>query len=61
MYIVFTESFEGAQVERWYYGRWADKNTANEVALDLGGQWPIYHCVCTAEEAVVLGVQNMHH
>ena len=63
-YIVYTEihhehgSPENEHPERWYYGTY-DYTKANEVALELGGKWPIYHCVCEEELAKYLGIQNM--
>lgn len=59
MYIVYAEIHKDGKVERWYYGTWADRNRANEVALDLDGHWPIYYCVCKEEEAEELGIQNL--
>lgn len=57
MYIVYTEIHENG-IERWYYGTY-DRHTANEVALALGGEYPIYHCVCKAEEADAFGILNL--
>ncbi len=37
MYIVYAEIHKDGKVERWYYGTWADRDRANEVALDLDG------------------------
>ena len=59
MYIVFSEIHKDGKVERWYYGTWPDRNSANEVALELGNNWPVYHCVCPEEEAEEFGIQNM--
>lgn len=59
MYIVYTEIHKDGKVERWYYGTWADRDRANEVAMDLDGEWPIYYSVCREDEAEELGVQNL--
>ena len=59
MYVVYTEIHENGQVERWYYGTYDTSNRANEVALMLGGEWPIYHCVCDADKAKDFGIQNL--
>lgn len=59
MWVVYTEIHTDEGVERWYYGRWHDKHIANEVALELGGSWPTYHCVCQEQEAKDLGIMNM--
>jgi len=58
MYIVYTQIHNDG-VQRWYYGTYADRDRANEVALELGGSYPVYHCVCSIEEAETLGIQNM--
>lgn len=66
MWVVYTEIHEDGdhllpgEVERWYYGRWADRDKANEVAIELGNEWPTYHCVCAEEDAEKLGIQNMY-
>ena len=59
MYIVYSEIHKDGKVERWYYGTWADRDRANEVAMDLDGHWPIYYDVCREDEAEELGVQNL--
>lgn len=59
MYIVYSEIHKDGKVERWYYGTWADRDRANEVAIDLDGHWPIYYGVCREDEAEELGVQNL--
>lgn len=56
-YIVYTEILENG-VERWYYGTY-DYDRANEVALELGSEYPIYHCVCALEDAERMGVKNL--
>ena len=58
-YIVYTEIHTENGVERWYYGTWSNKDTANEVALELGGAWPTYHCVVEADRAEAFGIQNL--
>ena len=60
MYIVYTEIHEKGKVERWYYGAYENSNRANEVALMLGQEYPIFHCVCKAEDAEKLNIQNMY-
>lgn len=60
MWIVFTEIHNENGVERWYYGKWSDRDRANEVALELGGEWPIYHCVCAEADAEKFGIQNLN-
>ena len=59
MYIVYTEIHENGQVERWFYGLYESREEANEVAIALGGKWPIYYCVCPYPEAKTLEVQNI--
>lgn len=59
MFTVFTEIHENGRVERWYYGTYNDRDFANEVAIDLGNEWPVYHCVCRAEEAEDWGILNL--
>ena len=59
MYTIYTEIHENGTTERWYYGTYADRDMANEIAIDLWGEWPVYHCVCRAEEAEALGVLNL--
>ena len=58
MYVVYTEIHEAGTIERWYYGTYS-RAEANDVAYELGGSWPVYHCVCSAEEAEAMGVQNL--
>lgn len=62
-YIVYTEvhNWDNGTVERWYYGCWADRDKANEVALELGCDRAegIWHCVCREDEAEGLGIHNM--
>ena len=58
MFIVYTEIL-GDTIQRWYYGTYADNNRANEVALELGGAYPVYHCVCSIDDAQDLGILNM--
>ena len=36
-FIVVREIFTEEGIERWFYGAWNDRNTANEVALEVGG------------------------
>lgn len=60
MFVVYTEIFhENNNVERWFYGRYPSRNRANEVAMMLGREYPIFHCVVPEEEAIALGVKNM--
>lgn len=61
MYIVYTEIIKENGVERWYYGTYRESDRANEVALELGGEHPIYHCVCGAEDAKALKILNLPH
>ena len=56
-YIVYTEIHHD-EVERWYYGTY-DREKANDVALEMGGAYPIYHCVCKEEDAEELNIQNL--
>lgn len=59
-YIVYTEIHgNNGDTERWYYGIWEDRNEANEVALELGGEYPVYHNVCPLSQAKELRIQNM--
>lgn len=57
-YIVYTEIHTGGDMERWYYGTY-DRNRANEVALSLGNDNGVWHCVCKTEEAKALNVLNL--
>lgn len=59
MFTVYTEIHENGTVERWYYGTYADRDRANEVALELGGEWPVFHCVCPRDEAEAWGILNL--
>ena len=59
--IVYTEiqrSFEEGGSECWYYGTY-DRATANRVAIELGNEYPTYHCVCKASEAEEFGIKNL--
>lgn len=60
MWIVYTEIHTDSDVERWYYGVWDDHNRANEVAIALGNNYPVFHCVCSESDANKLGIQNMY-
>lgn len=57
MFVVYTEII-GKEIERWFYGRYTSYERANEVALALGGEYPIYHCVCKEEDIVRFGIRN---
>lgn len=57
-YVVYTEILKEEGIERWYYGTYT-RERANEVALQLGNEYPIYHCVIEAEEAVEFGIKNL--
>lgn len=57
-FMVITEIHENGKMERWYYGTY-NRARANEVALELGGEWPVYHCVIPANEAESWGVKNL--
>jgi hypothetical protein len=58
-YVVYTEIIGDEEVERWYYGLYNSKNWANEVALELGHNDNVYHCVCREDEAKDLGIKNL--
>ena len=58
MFIVYTEIL-GNGVERWYYGTYESREEANEVAYELGGKYPIFHCVCATNEAKDYEVMNL--
>lgn len=36
-FVVVLEDFTDHGIERWFYGAWNDRNTANEVALEVSG------------------------
>lgn len=57
MYIVYTEII-GEELERWYYGTYT-REEANRVAYELGGDYPVYHCVCKAEDAEKFNILNL--
>lgn len=59
MWVVYTKIHDNGTHENWYYGCYDDYNRANEVALSLGNEWPIYHSVCKVEEALDYGIQNL--
>lgn len=59
MFTVYTKIHkEDGTIERWYYGRYGSEDRANEVALELGGGWPLYHCVCETSEEKALKILN---
>lgn len=58
-YVVYTQIHEAGRIERWYYGTYNDRNRANEVAYDLGGEYPVYHCLCKESEAKDYNIQNL--
>lgn len=58
-YIVYTEiHHDQGETERWYYGTYT-REKANEVAIELGNNYPIYHCVCEEKDAEKFGILNM--
>ena len=59
MWVVYTKIHENGSHENWYYGCYDNYNKANEVALDLGGSWPVYHCVCEAEKVRDYNIKNV--
>lgn len=59
MWIVYTAIHGMAGVDLWYYGSYETRGRANEVAYELGGNYPVYHCVCHRDDAKELGVQNL--
>ena len=58
MFVVFTEIINDNGIERWYYGTY-EKARANEVAYQLGGEYPIYHSICPLEDAKKWGIKNL--
>lgn len=58
-YVVYTQIHENGTIQNWYYGTYNSKDRANEVAKELGGKWPVYHCVCTKSEAMKGGIENL--
>lgn len=59
-YVVYTKIHkEDGTIERWYYGVYKNEDRANEVALELGGEYPVYHCICEEEEAKNYGIMNL--
>lgn len=59
MFITYTEIHGENGLERWFYGAYNTRERANEVALELGSEYPVYRCVCEAAEAKELGIRNM--
>ena len=57
--MVITELFDGRITERWYYGTWADRARAEEVAAELGHGLEVDHIVIRADEAEDWSVQNL--
>jgi len=37
MYAVYRVFLEDGELKEYYWGKWSDENTANEVALELRG------------------------
>jgi hypothetical protein len=58
-YMVITELFDDRITERWYYGTWADRARAEEVAAELGHGLEVDHIVIRADEARDWDVQNL--
>ena len=59
-YVVYTKIHkEDSSIEKWYYGVYSDSNRANEVALELGAEYPVYHCVCKEDEVKKQGILNL--
>lgn len=60
MFMVITEDFScDNAITRWYYGTFTDRNRANEVAMELGNDYPFFHAVIPAEDAESWGVLNL--
>lgn len=57
-HVVYTETITENGIERWYYGTY-DEDRANKVALELGGEYPTYHCVCREDEVEELEIKNL--
>lgn len=58
-FVVFTEIFnDRGCIERWYYGTY-NLEEANRVALGLGNEYPIFHCVVPEDEAKEWDIQNL--
>ena len=59
MYMVITEIVNPDKTSRWYYGQYKDSNKANEVAISLGNEYPVFHSVIPSEQAAEFGVLNL--
>lgn len=59
MWVVYTEIHENENIDRWYYGTYKDRDRANEVALELGNEYPIYHCVVSLEDSIKFNIKNL--
>lgn len=60
-WMVVIEVIENHQSEYWYYGCYADRNRANEVAIALGKDYEkkIFHCVIPTKDAEKFEVNNL--
>lgn len=59
-YIVFTEiHYKDGYIERWYFGRFNNRDKANEIAIELGNQYPIFHSVCAESDAEDFDIHNL--
>ena len=61
MYIIYTEIRHDGSVQRWYYGTYADRDRANEIALEMNehSESNIRRCVCEESKAESFGIMNM--
>lgn len=57
-YVVYTEIHTNGGLDRWYYGTYT-RNRANEVALELGGEYPVFRCVCKATQVHDYSIKNL--
>ena len=61
MWIVYSESFKNGQPDRWYYGRYEDRDHANRVAIDLNemsSDSSTFFCVCNEDDPIMNTVNN---
>lgn len=59
MWVVYTEIHTEKGVERWYYGKYNNRDRANEVALELKSSYPIFHRVCPFGQVEELKIKNI--
>ena len=62
MWMIYSERFVDNKAVRWFYGTYADRDRANELALQLKDQYRdpnLWFCVIPAEDAEAYGVRGV--